>query len=228
MRDFFWSDFFAYPLDEYREKDCLSCIRQMMIDDDPWHRCFDFLENILRRCTGGYAVDSLNAFFHREAAALLISGISQVMIDMKVGYTIMDNKFVPILSRQEKKEIERAYDTPFSGPNQHIKKAITRLADRENPDYENSIKESISAVESIAKEITGKEKSLNALTQELKLHPAFKEGIDKLYNWTSAGEIRHGASGLLLNPDQSTARFMLVICSAFVNYIISRNPPKHK
>lgn len=51
---------------------------------------------------------------------------------------------------------------------------------------------------------------------------------DKLYNWTSTdGGIRHGASSKSLTPDQNTARFMLVICSSFVNYIISRNPQKH-
>ncbi len=44
---------------------------------------------------------------------------------------------------------------------------------------------------SIAKEITGKEKSLNALTQRLGLPPAFKTGLDALYNWTSTeGVIR--------------------------------------
>jgi hypothetical protein len=32
---------------------------------------------------------------------------------------------------------------------------LQKLADRENPDYRNSIKESISAVESAAQEITG-------------------------------------------------------------------------
>jgi len=101
------------------------------------------------------------------------------------------------------------------------------LADRKDPDYENSTKESISAVESIAKEITEREKPLNALTQSLQLHPSFKDALDKLYNWTSTdGGIRHGASSKSLTPDQNTARFMLVICSSFVNYIISRNPRK--
>jgi len=133
----------------------------------------------------------------------------------------------PPLSEQEKQEIERACSTPFYEANQHIKKAITLLADRKDPDYENSTKESISAVESIAKEITEREKPLNALTQSLQLHPSFKDALDKLYNWTSTdGGIRHGASSKSLTPDQNTARFMLVICSSFVNYIISRNPRK--
>ncbi len=230
FKHFFWTEFLSQPIDNYTEDNCLSCIRKMFLEDDPWHKIFDFVERILSCCDGGsYGVDSLNAFFHKEAANLLISGINQVMTDMKVGYKIIANKFVPIFLEQEKEAIEMACDTPFNGANQHIKKALNILANRENPDCENSIKESILAVESIAKEITGKEKSLNALTQELKLHPNFKNGLDELYDWTSKdGGMRHGKSGKSLTADKNTARFMLVACSAFVNYIISRNPQKHE
>ena len=118
-------------------------------------------------------------------------------------------------------------ETPYAGANKHIERALNYLFDRKNPDYANSIKESISAVESIAKEITGKEKSLTALTQGLNLPPAFKTGLDALYNWTSKdGGIRHAATGESLPQNQKTALFMLIICSAFVHYIIAENPKK--
>lgn len=54
------------------------------------------------------------------------------------------------------------------------------------------------------------------------LHNAFKQGVIKLYGWTSdAGGIRHA---LIEAPevDEADARFMLVSCSAVVNYLISR------
>ena len=47
-------------------------------------------------------------------------------------------------------------DTPYSSVNEHVKNALTLFSRRETPDYKNSIKESISAVESIIREITGK------------------------------------------------------------------------
>ena len=139
------------------------------------------------------------------------------------AYKIVGKFVTEITSEQEITEIETARQIPFDSAKSHLEKALALFSDRENPDYENSIKESIHAVESIAKEITGKENSLNALTQELKLHPNLTNGLNELYNWTSKDGIRHGKSGKPLSVDQDTARFMLVTCSAFVNYIIARH-----
>ncbi len=226
----FWAEFFSKPVDEYRYmSDCAVFLRSMLLNDDPWYRVFDFVEYILNKCTHVYECEELNDIYSKEKADALTSAINRVLEESKVGYRIIDNKFVPILSDQEKEEVEKAYSTVFNEANRHVKKAINLLADREDPDYENSIKESISAVESIAKEITGKEKALNVLTQSLQLHPSFKEALDKLYNWTSKdGGIRHGKSSKSLTPDQNTAMFMLVICSSFVNYIISLNSQEHE
>ncbi len=200
----------------------------MLLSDDPWHRVFDFVEYVLLRCTAAYEYEDLNWIYNKKRGKSFTSAIARVLEESKVGYKIIDNIFVPISSESEAREVEKALNTLFHGANQHIKKAIKLFADRKEPDYENSIKESISAVESIAKEITEKEKPLNALTQSLQLHPSFKDALDKLYNWTSTdGGIRHGVSSKSLTPDQHTARFMLIACSSFVNYIISRNSQKH-
>ena len=224
----FWAEFFLQPVDEYTRDLCDTSLKSMLLSDDPWHRVFDFVEYLLELCTHTYEDEGLSYIYNKKRGVSLIAAISRVLEESRVGYEIIANKFVPILSEQEKQEVEKARSTPFHGANQHIKKATNFLADRKTPDYENSIKESISAVESIAKEITGRERSLNGLTQSLQLHLSFKEALDKLYNWTSTeGGIRHGASGKSLDLDQNTARFMLVICSSFVNYIISQNSQKH-
>ena len=55
----------------------------------------------------------------------------------------------------------------------------------------------------------------------LQLHPALKIAFDKMYGYTSdADGIRHG-SGLLDEPklDFEDAKFFLVACSAFINYL---------
>ena len=56
----------------------------------------------------------------------------------------------------------------------------------------------------------------------LTLHPALKGAFEKLYGFTSnADGIRHGG----IKPsdvDQDLAKFMLISCSAFVNYLISK------
>jgi hypothetical protein len=55
----------------------------------------------------------------------------------------------------------------------------------------------------------------------MRLHPALKEAFLKLYGFASneAG-VRHGTSKPS-DVDQSLANFMLVTCSAFVNYLIA-------
>lgn len=226
----FWAEFFSKPVDEYTYmSDCAVFLRSMLLSDDSWYRVFDFVEYLLDKCAHVYECEELDEIYSNEKAESLTSAINRVLGESKVGYKIIDNIFVPISSEPEAQEVEIASNTVFYEANQHIKKAVKLFADRKEPDYENSIKESISAVESIAKEITEKEtKPLNALTQRLQLHPSFKNALNEFYNWTSKdGGIRHGASSKSLTPDQNTARFMLVICSSFVNYIISRNPQKH-
>ena len=92
--------------------------------------------------------------------------------------------------------------------------------------YRNSIKESISAVESACNITTGSKatlgQALKALDDKTKVHPALRNAFSSLYGYTSdADGIRHG---LLeeANLDFADAKFMLVVCSAFTNYLRSK------
>ena len=84
---------------------------------------------------------------------------------------------------QEIKMIEEAAsDSKFAGVSAHIECALAHYADRENPDYRNSIKEAISAVESIARVVSGSDKAtlgdaLQAIEKSGQLHPALKKGF---------------------------------------------------
>ena len=101
------------------------------------------------------------------------------------------------------------------------------LADRKSPDYRNSVKESISAVEAISNLIANEKKAtlgqaLKAIESKVSLHPALKKAFSSLYGYTSDAEgIRHA---LLSETNLSfeDAKFMLVSCSAFINYLISK------
>ena len=92
-------------------------------------------------------------------------------------------------------------------------------------DYQNSIKESISAIEALARIVLNKPSAtLGALVEQINIHPAFKKATKELYGWTSdEGGIRHAENGKELKIDEKEARYMLVQCSALVNYIISKN-----
>ena len=191
---------------------------------DNWFRVFDFLEFLINkgnftRLQRGHGFSHLFKCDQRR----FIGELNYALEQENSAYRIVGKLFTEITSEQEITEIETALQIPFDSAKSHLEKALALFSDRENPDYENSIKESIHAVESIAKKMTGKENSLNALTQELKLHPNLTNGLNELYNWTSKDGIRHGKSGKPLSVDQDTDRFMLVTCSAFVNYIIARH-----
>lgn len=146
-----------------------------------------------------------------------------------VGYRFINEDIVPITDENEIESINKALESPFSVVNVHMDKAIALLADRESPDYENSIKESISAVEAICEILTGikgKEATLGNMLKEIEnrgivIHGALKSAFNILYGYTcDANGIRHaGDIGGALSTFEE-AKFMLVSCSAFINYLI--------
>jgi len=107
--------------------------------------------------------------------------------------------------------------------------ALKKMSAKENPDYRGSIKESISAVETLCQIISSKPKAtLSSALDEIekskviKLHQSIRDGFKKLYGWTSDDQgIRHG---LKEEPNLKfhDAKYMLITCSAFINYLISK------
>jgi len=102
------------------------------------------------------------------------------------------------------------------------------MADRESPDYRTSLKESISAVECIAKVIVGNPNTtLGAALNVIKsngtvdFHQDLNEGLKKIYHYTSDSDgirIRHALKDTS-TVDFEDAKFMLVMCSSFCNYL---------
>ena len=85
-----------------------------------------------------------------------------------------------------------------AGPvNTHLRRSLELLSDRNSPDYRNSIKESISGVESLVAATVNKGKGtlgqlIKKLEDEIGLHPALKTAFSNLYGYTSdEGGIRH-------------------------------------
>ena len=146
------------------------------------------------------------------------------------GYRLVGGCVTPITSEHEMEAIEVATKTSLSTVNKHIQTALKRLSDRDSPDYRNSIKESISAVESICKNIaddpgTTMSKALKKIEEKekIEMHPDMKEAFKKLYHYTSdSGGIRHALMDQKTQPSFDDAKFMLVSCSAFINYLVSK------
>ena len=179
-----------------------------------WNEVFDLLEFTVKRCSQWEAdefVKACNVSLERELSA----------------YRFIGNELVQITSDQEIDEIEEALHTSKQFT-QHLQRALELLADRKSPDYRNSIKESISAIEAMCKLITGSPKvtlgdALRLLELKLgTLHPALRNAFNSLYGYTSDAEgIRHGMLGES-ELDIEDAKFMLITCSAFINYLAAK------
>lgn len=174
-----------------------------------WNQCFDILEIMLQE--EYYDIDfkcEINGIFEEE----------------KMGYRIIDSQIVDITNKEEIEEVEEAIDSNFNIVNDHIQKSLELYSDRKNPDYKNSIKESITAVESMCCIICGEKVELGKALGRLEkngiyIHGAMKNGFQALYGYTSdESGIRHGG----IEDKEVTeedAKFMLITCSAFVNYL---------
>ena len=180
-----------------------------------WYEVYDFIEFIATN----FPLDTLNKRFMDSCNYVLKSDLS--------GYRFLDGKIIEITSEEELKEIEQATTIPLSPVKLHLETAIKLFADRKAPEYRNSIKESISAVESFAKLITKNDKAsleqaLKKFEKSISLHPALKSAFSKLYGYTSdENGIRHCLMDLP-TIDFEDAKYMLVACSAFINYLYSK------
>lgn len=138
-----------------------------------------------------------------------------------VNYRIINGIITDLLNGETIKEIEETLKNPYTVVANHYSKALELLYKAK--DYDNSIKESISSVESICQILTNNDKATLGDALKLlkdKIHPAMKSAFEKLYGYTSdANGIRH-ANGLGEgNSTLEEAKYMLISCSAFVNYL---------
>jgi len=212
-----WMHHFKKPIDEIdaRWENTLFFLKTRFFES-AWHEAYSFIEFV-----GGSLNDKDNFF-----------KFCNKMLEQEMSaYRFIDEKLTPITDEQEIKEIEKSIDLSSSHIKEHLQRSLELLSDRKEPDYRNSIKESISAVESlVASQLNEKSGTLGKLLDKLEkdrgLHPALKKAFSSLYGYTSnKGGIRH-ALAEKDNVDFHDAKFMLVTCSAFINYVQGKSENK--
>ena len=171
-----------------------------------------------------------NIYNERYAKRSIFQMVNSYFEKEYIGYRFVNRIIVPISDKYELNAVEEALTNKYKPVEEHIAKANSFLADRNKPDYENSIKESISAVEAICEILTntrGSEATLGNMLKKLErngveIHGGLKSAFNTLYGYTSdANGIRH--AGTIGGPSSTfeEAKFMLVSCSAFINYLIA-------
>jgi len=199
------------PFDHGRPRSSYTVIRDHFFEGE-WWQTYDLLEFLLKVIEDDWALhlkEICNSFLEAENAA----------------YRIVDNEILEITDAIEVEAIETALETEFQSVSAHLKQSLGLLSDRTNPDYRNAIKEAISAVEAACRILSKNDKAtlgdaLKQVESKHQLHPALKGAFTQLYGYTSdSGGLRHALTEKSISPAYSDAKFMLVACSAFVNFL---------
>ena len=180
-----------------------------------WNRVYDFVEFML---TSFSLIDTHS----------MRDQLNLVLEEESAGYRIMGGKVTPITNELEMDEVEKAQHTGISEIDKHMESAISLLSDRDNSDPRNATKEAISAVEALCKKITGDNNATlgQALSKIQSNDPKLidlhlEEAIRKLYSFSSdASGVRHAHAEGKTQVGFDEAKFMVVTCSAIVNYLV--------
>ena len=231
---FIMDDVYASPItidDLQMEDKVLSSIYETILKDD-YDDVLTLIEAIAQYMDA-YLTSTRGQQYIQEIGCIKVFRHFNDLFEKEyVGYRFLGDLISPISDKIEMETITKTLENPFSSVREHISKANHLLSDRITPDYENSIKESISAVEAMCQKILGargKGASLGDMLKKLEgngieIHAALKTAFHSLFGYTSdAKGIRH--AGNLGGPSSTfeEAKFMLVSCSAFINYLMGVN-----
>lgn len=193
----------------------------ILSDDIEWYHKLDLVEFVIE-----YLYDP-KCKISAPAVTSFVSELNTEFARLNFAYRIVDKEIVEITSEQEILTVESALASSTANIRQHLNDALKLLSQCPVADSRNSIKESISAVEAFCREKTGESTLGKALckleTNGVNFPKMLKEAFDKLYAYTNQKEtgIRHSLmdeNGTYV-PSTDEALFMLVSCSAFINYL---------
>lgn len=234
-----WSDVWHGALDKFPRLHCLDFYSHLKhwLAECTWYEPYDLIEFVASECQkiDSETVEACDYNLQPNWCAhsnLILSDFAQYITHAleheDSGYRLIETRIVPITNDAEIDAVENALEVPvtFSNARHHIEKALTLFAHKPEPDSTNTVKESISAVEAAAQAIIKDDKAtlgaaLKLIENSHGLHPALAKGWSNLYGFTSdAGGIRHAEHSDDIQVDGALAKYMLVSCSAFVNYLI--------
>jgi hypothetical protein len=183
-----WTDFFGNRVDlipalasgRVTARGVLKYIEEWFFNNATWEEVYDFIEHLSE-------IDSLT---HNRSG--FTDSCNHVLKKELSEYRILNQTIVQITTEEEIVAIEEALASTdaFKSVNLHLATALKFLAEKQSPDYRNSIKESISAVEAFCKMIAEDDKAtlgkaLAIIEKQYNLHPTLKEAYSKIYRYAS-------------------------------------------
>lgn len=181
-----------------------------------WYKIYDFIEFILSNCRHSNTSDPTRDF-------------NQILEEESAGYRIIDGSVTPITTKTEISEIEGALSAKIPSVASHIKTSLELFSDRKDPDPENSIKESISALEAFLRKAAGNDdldlrRALKSIMKDsTTIDQNLRNAILNLYTFTNdSSGVRHSHADTKIKVTLDDARFVLIICSAIINYLTTK------
>lgn len=134
---------YEFPANKiYKNQNAEKLHKHVVQCEGMWYRIYDFIEKYLR------VTDS-------EKTQRLTIEFNRILEEEVAPYRILNGLVVPIIGKSELNSISETIDLEYESVSKHMTKALELYSDRKKPDYENSVKESISSVESMCSIITG-------------------------------------------------------------------------
>jgi hypothetical protein len=135
-------------------------VKRFVLESE-WHRVYDYVQAVPMYYKPPHGQEDLNDKVR--------SVFNDVFETESAPCRFVGEELVNITDQTEVDEVEKSmgYKDKFALVSVHFKKAVRLLSDKQNPDYANSVKESITAVEATCQAITENPKAV--LDDALKL-----------------------------------------------------------
>jgi hypothetical protein len=206
---------------------------QWLLEQTEWYRIFTFCERVYSRLlTDQYSkletIEMIKKYFSEE--------VNQLLMEENIDYNFVGGQFERRGRAQTQKNLKKMgtvlADSNLNEVRKHYNKAIRFFNQTQEPDYNNSIKEALCALESAIEICTGKKASnnFNLAIKELegnaddKIPTPIAQSMMKVFAFRGSGQgISHAAPDGFRVSDLE-AELVLNTVAAFITYIVDLYP----
>ena len=209
--------------DEYIEHDAVMYELQEVVLKGEFNKVFDFCESVMNH-ENESMLENINSF---------AGGVMGLLDEYQAAYRLdmLEQRYqiVPRASKEAGEATQEAVETVckggMAGASQYLRDSVTHINDKQ---YADSIMDSISAVESVARKITGEStlgKAIKPLEKSGLINAHFATILKQM--WGYACDFRHGQpdSNSDNAPDvgMDEALFMYGACASFAAYLTNKH-----
>lgn len=169
---------------------------------------------------------------HKRSRPDIFDPLKRLVNNSNIPYGVVEEgtpTIVPRVTEEEGHAVQAAIGNTarykLYGAHQHLIQSAEEL---NSENYAGSVRESVHAIESVAKQISADANAelgpaLSKLAEHTKIHGALKNGFKNIYGYTSnENGIRHALLDQDVQVDQHDAVFMIGACASFVTYLINK------